>query len=258
MLSGEAGILQRLREELPSAQALEGLVLELPRQRPRPVEVTLRGVDSSIPVEDVLDDLRAQLGAAAVLGVRRLHSRTEGALDRSRPLPVCVATLADVRASELLVRPDFCLFGSLRVRVGRGRERRDLPQCPRCFSWGHRAGACRALASCLRCGREGHSCQSCPEEQQQQPRCFACGGPHHVTYRGCPEHGKARRLAAQPRTQPQPLNRPQPEPQPQPQQPRKRPQPLQQQQETLQARTKSRRRRRRRRGRPSSPPAPAP
>ena len=190
-----------------NASAFGDVQLTSPPLRRPPVDVVLRGVDVAFSEEDILADLRFRL-PERVKAVRRLHARTEGAIDRSRPIPVVVVTVEGEEAAAQL-KGDICLFGVLRVRGGAAHEKQTLPQCRRCFAWGHRAGACRSKRRCIRCGAVDHDRDACPAPADVR-RCFACEGEHAVTYAGCPVHAKARR--GQPRPAATRLATPQREP----------------------------------------------
>ena len=156
---------------------------------PRPVEVTLRGVDPGFSCPEILDDLRQSFGQD-VRAVRRLHATTEGRVDQTRPLPVVVATVGEETASRL--KGGVHLFGVLRVRTGPPRVKEQLAQCSRCFAWGHRATTCTSKKKCIRCGSVDHTSQSCSHPATAR-HCFACKGDHSVTYAGCRANADARR-----------------------------------------------------------------
>ena len=196
LLGGQRDHLQRVADHLAARKDLPGCAIHLPRTSPSVSEVTLRGLDAAFSDAEVLDELRHLLGQDAVRSVRRLHQRTGGEVDRSRPLPLVVAQIAGDEALWSLRQDDgsITLFGCLRVRVGLPRPRQTLPQCPRCFTWGHRAGACRAPVRCLRCGEAGHlrdKCGKTTPPPDAPKTCLECGGPHSVAYGGCPAHRRA-------------------------------------------------------------------
>ena len=186
LIRGRSADLALLEEQIPLRPDFSGLVVERPHQRPEIWEVTVRGIERSIPVSDLLEDMQLQLGQG-VSRVRRLHVMENGVPDRSRPLPVCIVTTTDQHTAKALEDGRYLLFGCLRVLCGKPRRPQLTQQCLRCFQWGHRAGACRQQELCIRCGEPGHRRVECPSDLQEV-RCFTCGGNHHVTYRGCQAH----------------------------------------------------------------------
>lgn len=185
------------------ASAFSGcsLTLEKPQAAaPRVFEVTLRGVPTCLTTEEILQDLQENLGPN-VRTVRRLHASTDGKLDMDRPQPRVVVTVLSNESAQRVA--SATIFGVLRCKASAPRPVEDVPQCRRCFAWGHRAGQCKAQRRCIRCGNQQHGSDACsrPREDRQ---CFACGGQHAVTWAGCP---KRRELLRCKRT-PQPLNTP--------------------------------------------------
>ena len=165
--------------------------------KPAFVEYTVRGVPLAASEGDLLEDLRARLGLEFVAGVRRLHRPTEGppapggsvpvmAPDSSRPIPVIIVSVAEEKIGQLR---DWKVFGGLQPHVSsKPRATASMPQCPRCFVWGHRRGACKVRPRCAACGERSHFWDDCPVKpaKEEDRRCFACGGHHSVRYRGCP------------------------------------------------------------------------
>ena len=160
-------------------------VLDAPRTL---VEVHLRGIGAAYPVDEVLQDIREQMAPVCAVcdiadvhrafpSLRRLHGRTEGAVDKERPLPVLVLQL-----DERLVEPfasSYSAFGVLPVAVSPARSRTAPVQCRRCLRWGHRAGACQKKQRCFFCGDTAHLASACPERPPQSApksslRCVNC------------------------------------------------------------------------------------
>ena len=176
-------------DQAPSIPALRGVTFSLPRAAQPLFDVQLRGVDPAFSEKELLEHIQNVLGPENVRSVRRLHHRTAGAIDHDRPMPVIVVQIVGEATRAAFERP-VVLFGCLKVRVGQPRKRTTLPQCPRCYSWKHRAGTCPNKVRCARCGSEEHQRHQC--SRPATPRyCFACEGPHAVTYAGCPRHKEA-------------------------------------------------------------------
>ena len=192
-LRGKPEMLERILQQAPNTSAFNGCRFVPPRSV-RPVyEVVLRGVDATIAEEHILQELRDIVGGSEdhIRSVRRLHQRTEGKIDRERPLPAVVAQVVGEEMRDLLTSTSgITLFGCLRVRTGKPQAVANLPQCTRCKRWGHQPGSCRSAVRCVQCGGTGHLRNACPNPQAA-PSCINCGGQHSVHWAGC----KARRTA---------------------------------------------------------------
>ena len=169
-----------------AAAAFFSCSLSTPVAAPRTFDVPLR-VPVDVPTDAVLADLREQFGSA-VCSLRRLHATTDGSVDSSRPLPRVVAV---VRGKEVADRvAEARLFGVVRLRDGAPRELDRVPQCFRCYAWGHRAVACTARRRCVRCGATDHDSSSCGRPRDER-FCFRCDtAGHGVTWGGCPKRSE--------------------------------------------------------------------
>ena len=152
-------------------------------QKPRLAECVVRGVPISASDEDILNDLQRHLGGKEGASIRRLHAHTEGQVDRSRPIPVVVVSVAEAAVDRL---KSCKLFEYLPLQLGSSAPCERLAQCFRCFGWGRRTSACTARKRCIHCGATSHTSSSC-DRPAAEKRCFACGGDHMVNWAGCPK-----------------------------------------------------------------------
>lgn len=67
-----------------------------------------------------------------------------------------------------------------RLRVGwvscRLEDYTEVPQCLKCFGFGHMAKWCKGMVHCLKCGGGGHIVKDCKEEAG---KCVNCGSKEH-------------------------------------------------------------------------------
>ena len=179
-----------LADPRPTAFSSASIRLPRPPKAPqRRFQAVLDGVEQQMSVEDIMSDLRSQLGRT-VLTVERLHRRTEEGVDRSRPLTRIRVTVDSESGLKSLTAPSFRLLGLFRLRVSSKTELPSLAQCARCLSWDHRASACRADRRCRRCGKSDHAVSDCPQAREARV-CANCGAKHATAFRGCPAHLKA-------------------------------------------------------------------
>jgi len=178
------------------------------------VDVVVRGVPTSASEDEVLEDLKREVGAAA-RAVRRLHASTEGKPDSSRPIPVVVVSVEETAVALLT---HWRLFGLIKLQPAAKPARTlNTPQCNRCYRWGHATGTCTHRRRCAGCGDADHVISSCTKLVRGAAKaCINCEGAHAVRYRGCPalaaEERRVREAIAAPvparRTRPRGESRP--------------------------------------------------
>src|SRR5207247_5963253 len=101
----------------------------------------------------------------------------------------------------------------------KGKPRKGVIQCYRCFGFNHIANACKKPQVCGYCKAEGYTGSTCKQREIQLPGCINCQGSHQAWALKCPARPKNHQY--QPRQPQQPQEPQQPQGSQQPQQPQK-------------------------------------
>ena len=73
------------------------------------------------------------------------------------------------------------------VKVEEPHNRRDIPQCLNCQSYGHTRAYCSYTPRCVKCG-EPHPISDCKKTPDTPATCALCFGNHSANYKGCTVH----------------------------------------------------------------------
>jgi hypothetical protein len=164
-----------------------------PSEEQRQAKLVLRGLNATIPIEEIERDLVAQ--GVKVMGVRQLLHR-DGGLDDgspevegwSRRMPLFVVTVPHHEpGTPIHLVTEVCHH---RVSVEKYRGVSGPRQCFNCQFFGHSSVFCHLPPVCFKCAGNHPSAQ-CRKPANVPATCSNCKGDHTASYRGCPAFHEA-------------------------------------------------------------------
>src|SRR6266516_3177318 len=108
---------------------------------------------------------------------------------RIKPLATLSATLEPAPLASATLEPaPLASAPPSAPSSPKGKPRKGVIQCYRCFGFNHIASTCKKPQICGYCKAEGHIGSTCQVQQQriQPPSCINCQGSHQAWALGCP------------------------------------------------------------------------
>jgi hypothetical protein len=143
--------------------------------------VVIKGLESSININDIQEDLAAQ--GFQIKNIMNIRNKDK------IPQPMFMVELepASNKNKNKIFELKYVLYR--RVTVEEPLKRKSLVQCFNCQEYGHTQNYCKLINICVICG-DPHKTANC-QKQKNNPvvrKCSNCAGNHTANYKGCPVH----------------------------------------------------------------------
>jgi len=154
----------------------------------RQIKVVVKGLPSDMPIDEVEDFLKTDLGTDKV-EVYQMSKRVYFDADKKEqgkkkiPLPLFLIKLPDAQTKNKLLKMNHICCIAVRFDDFRP-PRQEIVQCHRCQNYHHNAYACNLSPRCVKCA-QSHFSNQCRKARDQPPTCCNCSGQHPANYRGC-------------------------------------------------------------------------
>lgn len=153
----------------------------------RPIRVMVRGLHSTCPKEDVIEDLRFKgfkiLDAVNILRKEKKDNGQGEQITIKRGLPLFMLTFDNKENIANIYNIKSIL--NIVVKVEPMRKNSTLiPQCKRCQGFNHTQGYCQKEPRCVKCAGK-HLTKACTRSRNTSPVCVNFSGHHPANYRGC-------------------------------------------------------------------------
>jgi hypothetical protein len=141
----------------------------------RAYRVVIRDVHSSVPPQEIMDEINAKGHLVRnIINVR--HRVTK------EPLPLFFVDLEPRENNKEIY--DLQYLHNTKIRVEPPRTKREIVQCTRCQEYGHSKSYCNKPYYCVKCGQQ-HDSKTCTKTHDTPATCALCQGNHPANYKGC-------------------------------------------------------------------------
>lgn len=132
----------------------------------------MRGVDSDLAVQNIIEGLSWPGNPLRVIEVERLKYKVRGSEEIRNSSSVKITMETDLL-------PEYLLLWKRRIKILPFINR--VRKCLNCAKWGHSAHFCRGSRACGRCG-DDHETSNC---YSMAAKCVNCGGDHDSFNQNC-------------------------------------------------------------------------
>lgn len=152
----------------------------------RPIRVMVRGLHSSCPSEDIINDLKSQ-NFKVIEAVNMVKKIKTDNIDNythhvKKPLPLFMISFEHSESTDRIYEIKYIL--NMKVKIEAMRKNSEIiAQCKKCQGFNHTQRYCSRDPRCVSCAGK-HLSINCVDKTKP-PECVNCRSNHPANYRGC-------------------------------------------------------------------------